>query len=1015
MASQAPAARLAIVGIKSAPAQDDAQTIRDLLSEARTQGDAGRGAEVFGSARYACATCHRVGSHGGSVGPDLSTIGATVKPEDIAESVLWPRRKVKDGYMVQAVATKDGRIRQGYVVSFGDAGLELRDTSSDTITKLEQDDIEEINEQGSLMPDGLAQSMTERERVDVMRFLLEMGGAESARLAELVGRMHEPAAFAFGRAPLSPADWPSWTLPVNRERVYDFYAKEADYFAAMSPPPRLLPEFPGLDGGAHGHWGNQNEDSWADDRWNRTELGTVLCGVFRGASLTVPKGVCVRLGEEGELSACFNPETLCYEAVWEGGFLRFSPVRHGLMNGLIPDGTPHSRPEGRAPTEPFVYRGFYRHGKRVVFAYRIGETEYLDAPWVDKGQFVRVVGPRESHPALELTRGRGPQWPLELTTHVTLGSGRPYAIDSIEPPFENPSHSLMFFGGHDFLPDGSALLATIQGEVWRVTGLDASSTQAHWRRFASGLHQALGLVVAGGQAYVVGRDQITRLHDLDGDGEADFYENFSNVYDTSPGGHDFIMGLQRDREGRFYTASSVQGLLRISADGRAVETIATGFRNPDGLGLAPDGTITVPCSEGEWTPASMICEIRPGAHYGYLGPKPPESRPDLPLVYLPRGVDNSSAEQVFVDDPRFGPLAGHFVHLSYGAGTACLVLRDRVADQPQGAVVTLPWEFQSGVHRGRVRPQDGCLYVSGMAGWGTYTPADGCFQRVRYTGDPVRIPIGWRAHENGIILEFSQPLPGAKSGQAIRTFVQAWNYRYGPGYGSAELSTTHPGMPGHDVLTVQSLSLSAQRDRLFLEIPDLQPVNQLHIRIHVGNDPGIDVFGTVHRLAPPYDQFPGYRRVEKTIAAHPMEADLVTLRNPPPPNPWRERKPLARRITIEAGKNLNYTPRVVRVKAGEHLQLTLLNPDAVPHNWALIRPGQLLAVGELLNKIIAEPDAAFRQYIPRSDDVLVYTDIVNPHSETTIYFQAPDEPGTYPFLCTFPGHWMAMNGELIVE
>src|SRR3712207_9123322 len=47
--------------------------------------------------------------------------------------------------------------------------------------------------------------------------------------------------------------------------------------------PPLLPPFPGLDGGRFGHWGNQDETTWADDRWNRTDLGTLLCGFFRGA------------------------------------------------------------------------------------------------------------------------------------------------------------------------------------------------------------------------------------------------------------------------------------------------------------------------------------------------------------------------------------------------------------------------------------------------------------------------------------------------------------------------------------------------------------------------------------------------------------------------------------------------------------------------------------------------------------------------------------------------------------
>ena len=243
-------------------------------------------------------------------------------------------------------------------------------------------------------------------------------------------------------------------------------------------------------------------------------------------------------------------------------------------------------------------------------------------------------------------------------------------IDTIEPPFENPWKALLFFGDHDFLPDGTAMLCTMQGDVWRVEGLDETLENVRWRRFASGLHQALGLVVADGKVYVLGRDQITRLHDLNGDGEADFYECFSNAYATSPAGHDFICGLQRDAPGRFYTASSKQGLLRISADGRSVEVVATGFRNPDGLGLAPDGTITVPNSEGEWMPASMICEVRPGRPLRLPRARRTASRPTCPLVYLPRGLDNSSGGQVTVPDDRFGPLAGPVAPLLLRHGDA---------------------------------------------------------------------------------------------------------------------------------------------------------------------------------------------------------------------------------------------------------------------------------------------------------------------------------------------------------
>jgi azurin len=95
--------------------------------------------------------------------------------------------------------------------------------------------------------------------------------------------------------------------------------------------------------------------------------------------------------------------------------------------------------------------------------------------------------------------------------------------------------------------------------------------------------------------------------------------------------------------------------------------------------------------------------------------------------------------------------------------------------------------------------------------------------------------------------------------------------------------------------------------------------------------------------------------------------------------------------------------------------LTFVNPDVAPHNWALTNPGSLARVGDLANKLVAAPDAVGRHYIPETKDVLAYTEIVYPRQRTTIYFQAPTVKGRHPFMCTFPGHWMVMNGELVVE
>jgi len=995
------------------PATDQPEQVASLLAEAKAHGDAVRGADVFADARFGCLSCHKVGRQGGSIGPDLTIIGRCLPHDQIVESLLWPARKVKEGYTATVIATTDGKVIQGYKLAENDHEITLRVAASENPLKIAKADIEEMREQGTLMPDGLVAAMSVEQRRDLVRFLTELGSPGGSSAEARLEHVHAPVAFKYESKPLRPEHWPNWQHPVNRDRVYDFYAKEAEFALKLPTLPALLPAYPGLDGGSFGHWGNQNEETWKDGRWNASDLGTVLSGVFRGAGVTVPKGVCIRLGDQGELAACFNPETLCYEALWQGGFVKFSEVRHGFMEGLILNGTPLPRPEGKIPEKAFQYHGFYRYGKRVVFSYRIGDVEMLDAPWVDNGKFTRVVGPVEGHPLAHLTRGGPKQWPQVLETRGTLGENRPYAVDTIELPARNPWNALFFFGDHDFFPDGTAMICTMQGDVWRVEGIDGSLEHIRWRRFASGLHQALGLLIVDGRVHVLGRDQITRLHDLNGDGEADYHECVSNAYKTSPGGHDFVAGLQRDAAGNFLIVSSDQGLVRISPDGKKAEVLATGFRNPDGLGLSPDGVITVPCSEGEWTPASMVCEIKPGGHYGYRGPKDGKT-PDLPLVYLPRGLDNSSGAQVTVTSDRWGPLQGQMLHLSFGAGTFFLLLREQVDGQPQGAVVPMAGDFLSGVHRGRFNPKDGQLYVSGMAGWGSYTPADGCFQRVRYTGDPVQLPIAVHAHQNGVLVSFTQPVDAALAAVPKNHFAQVWNYRYGAAYGSQELSPHHPGMPGHDPLAIRSVTVLADGRSLFLELPDLQPVNQLHLHLRVDSGPAHDLFATVNKMAAPFTGFPGYRPVNKTIAAHPILSDLAQAAKTVP-NPWRSPIPNARPITIEAGKNLTFAQPTLTVRAGEPIKLTFMNPDVVPHNWVLIKPGTLPKVGDLVNKIVADPEAVTRHYIPKTDDVIAGTDMVYPQDQFAIYFKAPATRGRYPFLCTFPGHWMVMNGVMIVE
>lgn len=1010
------------------PSTFSEQVVDQFVAQTLESGNGHRGLVVFASAKSACLSCHKIGKHGGSVGPDLTKMNPRRTPHELVESVLWPKRHVKPEYAAHLVVTHDGHSHRGYVVRRDDKQLILRDPTrpktADKTFAISSIDFEQPI--GTLMPDNLLAAMSRDQATDLFRFLIDVGTERGVPMAEMNALLehasvhsHGPATFPYDRKPLYPAEWPSWQANVNRDRLYDFYAKEADYFRTQPTTPPLLPAFPGLDGGELGHWGNQNEETWASDRWNAVELGSVQSGIFRGAGVTVPRGVYVRLGDDGEMSVCFNPETLTYDALWKDGFLKFSSVRHGFMHGAMMDGTALPKPVQERPAGKRKYKGFYRVGNRVIFSYQIGNQEFLDAPWVENGKFKNVVTLADRHSLRDALQRSKPQWRDTIETSIQHGDGSQYAVDTISLPLENPWNATLFCSGHAFLPDGSALVCTMRGDVWRVSNFAYPAKKATWRRFASGLNQAQGVVIDDDGIFILGRDQITRLHDLNNDGEADFYECFSDVFETSPAGHDFICGLERDADGNFYTASGNQGIVKISPDGKQAEIVATGFRNPDGLGVSPDGLLTVPCSEGSWTPASMICAVELNdtkvapPYFGYPGPKNDEL-PSLPFAYLPRGLDNSAGGQTTVTSNRWGPIEGQLLHFSFGTGSHFLVLRDEVDGQLQGAIVPLAGEFRSGAHRGRFSPADGQLYVTGMQGWGSYTPEDGCFQRVRYTGHRVQLPVGLHAYENGVKITFSEPLDRKIVTDPSSHFASCWNYRYSSAYGSQEFSARHFGIRGHDTVPIGGAHVGSDGKTLFLELPDLQPVNQLHLRLQSNGGQFHDLFATVHKLDGPFEDYRGYRPTKKQITPHPILADLA-MATKYVPNPHQKKLKPARDIKIETGSNLSYKTREIRVRAGEPIAFTLTNPDVVPHNWALIKPGTLQRVGELANRLIADPDAAVRQYIPDTSDVLFFTDVVLPRSDFTIYFNAPEQPGRYPYLCTFPGHWLVMNGMMIVE
>ena len=167
------------------------------------------------------------------------------------------------------------------------------------------------------------------------------------------------------------------------------------------------------------------------------------------------------------------------------------------------------------------------------------------------------------------------------------------------------------------------------------------------------------------------------------------------------------------RPGNFYTVSGKQGLIRVSPDGKTVETLATGFRNADGLGPHARRRPDRPQLRRRMDP--RVDGLR-GPPRRLLRLRRPESRPaPRPPARLPpaRARQLQRRPGLRLQRPLGAARRARCSTSPTARGRRFLLLRDRVDGQPQGAVVPLPGEFVSGAHRGRFSPKDGQLYVSG--------------------------------------------------------------------------------------------------------------------------------------------------------------------------------------------------------------------------------------------------------------------------------------------------------------
>ena len=454
-----------------------------------------------------------------------------------------------------------------------------------------------------------------------------------------------------------------------------------------------------------------------------------------------------------------------------------------------------------------------------------------------------------------------------------------YVVDDLTLPIPNPWNRNVRLVDISFFDGDKAAAVSFEGDVWIVEGINDRLNRLSWKRYASGLYEPQSIEVVEGEVFVFGKEGIVRFHDLNDDGEADYYENFSHIMAQSIETREWAADMVAAPEGGFYVAkfgaldmgpetSSPKSLLgfragsphdgsilKISADGQSLETIATGFRGPY-IGINPEtGVVSASDQQGNFMPSTPVMLVNKGDYYGvpptaHLDPIP-EVTP--PLLWIPHGVDRSGVSQVWVNSNKMGGLDGHMIHFSYGRPGLFKVLIDSVDQQLQGGVSVIKGQYPAPTMKGAVNPEDGQLYFTGFSLWGTNTQTISALGRLRYTGKDSDLPAAFAVREGGIALTFDLALDEASVTDISKYQVKRWNYHRTEKYGSGHFRMD--GTPGDENMPVLKAFLSDDKKTIFLAVPNMEKVMQMSLAYEIKTADGHAIndnfYFTVNELVEP--------------------------------------------------------------------------------------------------------------------------------------------------------------------
>lgn len=417
-------------------------------------------------------------------------------------------------------------------------------------------------------------------------------------------------------------------------------------------------------------------------------------------------------------------------------------------------------------------------------------------------------------------------------------------------------------GALRLMPDGKLAVSTRIGDIWMVENpFSTTMKDVKWSRYASGLHEVLGLAYRDGWLYCTQRGEVSRMKDTNQDGRADVFETVNDDWGINGDYHEYAFGSDFDREGNLWVVLCLTGsftsenpyrgwCLRITPDGKSIPT-CSGIRSPGGIAANAVGDMFYTDNQGPWNGACALKHLVPGDFVGNpegnrwysqatnMGPRPtnpksgsrmmveakkiPQLRP--PAVYFPYPKMGQSASGIACDTSqgKFGVFREQLFVGDQTHSTVMRVFLEDVQDHYQGACIPFRSGFASG-SLSLLMNTDGSLFVGGTdRGWGARGGKPFALQRLTWSGiTPFEIHE-MRAKPDGFEFTFTEPVDPATASAVASYKIETYTYIYQSSYGSPEVDRTTP------TLTKVEVASDGRSARLHIQGLQEGHVHEVHL------------------------------------------------------------------------------------------------------------------------------------------------------------------------------------------